>query len=236
MVFGHVRLQFLHLPLLVGGLRLATRGGARRSSIRVRASASISACTRCFDLDLDTFRSGTVDKRKVYHFVLEENRRSPSCQRILHATFPYLAQKFIVEIDYWSGIAGSPQRDDRLTSGQLSPIVNRSPKGASAAPRVAARDGPIEDDVSSVSPRSWPARSRRRLDKAGALTCRDRQPPQKADVGCTYCATGEPGCAVHHRYAHGRTTNSRGTFVYSDPNKKSCKTDGMWLGLRAVSP
>lgn len=51
-----------------------------------------------------------------------------------------------------------------------------------------------------------------------------------------YCLPGEPGCAVDHRYAYGRTTNSRGTLVYGDPNKKSCKTDGMWLGLRAVSP
>lgn len=72
-----------------------------------------------------------------------------------------------------------------MTSDQLSPIVKRSPNPVSAIPRVAARDGPIEDDVSSVSPRPWPPPSRCRLDKAGALTCRDHQPPQKADVGCT---------------------------------------------------
>lgn len=86
--------------------------------------ASISACTRCFDLDLRTLRSSTVDKRKVYLFVLEENRQSSSRQRVHHATFLYFAQKFIVEIDYW-GIAAVLKRDDRLTSDQLNPIVNR---------------------------------------------------------------------------------------------------------------
>lgn len=70
------------------------------------ALASISACTRCLDLDVRPFRSGTVDKRKVYLFILEEIRQSPSCQRIHHATFLYLTQKFIVKIDYWSGISG----------------------------------------------------------------------------------------------------------------------------------
>lgn len=50
-----------------------------------------------------------------------------------------LAQKFIVEIGYWFGIAAALQRDDRLTSDQLSPIVDRS-KAASATPRVAAHD------------------------------------------------------------------------------------------------
>lgn len=111
MFFGHVRLQFLPLPLRVGGLRLTTRAGARRSSIPRRASASISACTRCLDLDVRPFRSGTVDKRKVYLFILEEIRQSLSCQRIHHATFLYLAQKFIVKIDYWSGIAAVLQRE-----------------------------------------------------------------------------------------------------------------------------
>jgi hypothetical protein len=193
MVFGHVRLQFLHLPLLVGGLRLAGRDVAQSAS----RLASISVCTRCFDLDLRTFRSGIVDKRKVYLFVLEEIRRSPFCQRIRHARFPYLAQKFIAEIDYWVRHSGPLRRSDRLTSDQLSPIVNRSPKAASATPRVAARDGPIEDDVSSVSPAPWPPRSRCRLDKAGALTCRDHQRSQKADVGCTSrAATASPESRV----------------------------------------
>lgn len=54
--------------------------------------------------------------------------------------FPDLAQKFIAEIGYWSGIAAVLQSDDRLTSDQPSPIVNRSPKAASATPRVAAHD------------------------------------------------------------------------------------------------
>lgn len=54
--------------------------------------------------------------------------------------FLYLAQKFIVKIDYWSGVAAVLQRDDRLTSDQPSPIVDRSLKALSATPRVAARD------------------------------------------------------------------------------------------------
>lgn len=67
--------------------------------------------------------------------------------------FPYLAQKFIAEIDYWVGHSGR-SADDRLTSEQPRPVVNRSPKAVSGTSRVAARDGPIEYCVSKKLKRS----------------------------------------------------------------------------------
>lgn len=86
----------------------------------------------------------------------------------------------------------------------------------------------------------WPPRSRCRLDKAGALTCRDHRPPQIPDVGLHlmsgYYHSGETVCAVDYRYAHGRTMNSRGSFVHGDPNKRSCKAESVWLGLRWLHP
>lgn len=51
-----------------------------------------------------------------------------------------------------------------------------------------------------------------------------------------YCHSGESGCAVDFRYAHGQRMNSRGGFVHGDPNKRSRKADGVWLGLRRLHP
>lgn len=50
-----------------------------------------------------------------------------------------------------------------------------------------------------------------------------------------YWLPEEAGHAGDYRWAHGRRPNSRGTLVRGGPNKESCKTDGVWLGLRAVS-
>lgn len=81
--------------------------------------------------------------------------------------------------------SGRTAAEDRLTSDQPRPIVNRSRKAASARPRGAVRDRAYRGRRLKRVAQAMAAPIAIRLHKAGALTCRDHQPPQKADAGCT---------------------------------------------------
>ncbi|QQO35463.1 hypothetical protein JJC00_07370 [Bradyrhizobium diazoefficiens] len=61
-----------------------------------------------------------MDKREIYPLYLKEIRQSPPCQRIRRAMFPYLAQKFIAEIDYWAG-----HSEDEFTATRSAEISTR---------------------------------------------------------------------------------------------------------------
>lgn len=75
--------------------------------------------------------------------------------RMHQANFPTLTQESIVEIDRIDArILTALQKDNRLTSDQLSAIVNLSPTAVQRRLKRLRSTGVIEGDVSIVSPKA----------------------------------------------------------------------------------
>lgn len=92
--------------------------------------------------------------------------------------------------------SGRTAAEDRLTSDQPRPIVNRSREAASATPRGLCAIGPIEDDVLSVSPRPWPPRSRfvsTKLERSRAATINRLKKPMGVAPHERLLASGRGG-------------------------------------------